>query len=65
MLDHTNMLACMCVCLVMSRHLSHGSQEALGVKEPSHPECIGPALEYPSPELLVPFEELRVPETNG
>lgn len=44
--------------------LSHGGQEALRVKETSHPENAWAALEYPGRELAVSFQKLGKPETE-
>ena len=52
-----------CPALVCPRHfLPHGRQEALGVKEASHPEDVGTSGEYPLVELSVPFQQLSEPE---
>jgi hypothetical protein len=45
--------------------LSHSGEEALWVEEASHPETVGSAVEAPSVELLVSFNELSEPETNS
>ena len=46
-------------------YLSHSGEETLWVEESRHPEDVGSTLETPGPELAVPLQEIRVPETQG
>lgn len=52
-----------CDCIRMCHlYLSHGGQEALWVKEPCHPETVGPSFKDPRLELTVPIQQLSKPE---
>lgn len=49
---------------IQHTNLAHGSQEALCIEEPSHPERVRSTVEAPITELGVAFNQFSKPETQ-